>query len=149
MELKILNKKEIKRILEKIKEQFGVYNFEFDYGMLMNKEGKIFLVSKAINKVDLSKLRINNIGLYIARLEKEIRLSIEGSQLFGKYASKNVYEVTQEETLLWLQGNDLQCSKEFNGFVIIKYKDDYLGSGKYKEGKILNYVPKERWIKLH
>ena len=96
MELKILNKKEIKRILEKIKEQFGVYNFEFDYGMLMNKEGKIFLVSKAINKVDLSKLRINIIGLYIERLEKEIRLSIEGSQIFGKYASKNVYEVTQE-----------------------------------------------------
>jgi len=147
MELRILNKKETERILDRIKEQFAINNFELNYGMLMNKEGKIFLISKDINKVNLSKLRINELGLYIGRLDKEIRLSIEGSQLFGRYACKNIYEVNEEEASSWMQGNDIPCNKEFKGFVIIKFRDNYLGSGKCKDNKILNYVPKERRIK--
>ena len=113
----------------------------------MNREGKIFLISRDINKIDLSKLRINELGLYVARLDKELRLTIEGSQLFGKYVTKNVYEIGKEKVFSWLNGNDITCDKEFDGFVIIKNKDDFLGTGKYKEGKILNYIPKERRIK--
>ena len=146
--LKFLNKKEIGRILNKIKEQFGIKKLDFDYGILQNKQGKIFLISKDINKIDLSKLRINELGLYIARLDKGLRLTIEGSQLFGRNATKNVYEVNGEEANSWLQGNEIDCSKEFNGFVIVKYKDNYLGSGKCKNNKILNFIPKERRIKI-
>ena len=146
--LKFLNKKEIGRILNKIKEQFGIKKLDFDYGILQNKQGKIFLISKDINKIDLSKLRINELGLYIARLDKGLRLTIEGSQLFGRNATKNVYEVNGEEANSWLQGNEIACSKEFNGFVIVKYKDNYLGSGKCKNNKILNFIPKERRIKI-
>ena len=146
--LKFLNKKEIGRILNKIKEQFGIKKLDFDYGILQNKQGKIFLISKDVNKIDLSKLRINELGLYVARLDKGLRLTIEGSQLFGKNATKNVYEVNGEEANSWLQGNEIDCSKEFNGFVIVKYKDNYLGSGKCKNNKILNFIPKERRIKI-
>ena len=145
--LKFLNKKESERILDLIKKQFGIKKLRFDYGMLMNREGKIFLISKDVNKIDLSKLRINELGLYVARLDKELRLTIEGSQLFGKYVTKNVYEIGKEKVFSWLNGNDITCDKEFDGFVIIKNKDDFLGTGKYKEGKILNYIPKERRIK--
>ena len=145
--LKFLNKKESERILDLIKEQFGIKKLEIDYGILMNREGKIFLISRDINKIDLSKLRINELGLYVARLDKELRLTIEGSQLFGKYVTKNVYEIGKEKVFSWLNGNDITCDKEFDGFVIIKNKDDFLGTGKYKEGKILNYIPKERRIK--
>src|SRR3989344_6111163 len=120
--LKFLNKKESERILDLIKEQFGIKKLELDYGILMNREGKIFLISRDVNKIDLSKLRINELGLYVARLDKEI-------------------------VFPWLNGNDITCDKEFNGFVIIKNKDDFLGTGKFKEGKILNYIPKERRIK--
>jgi len=146
--LKFLNKKESGRILNKIKEQFGIKKLDFDYGILQNKQGRIFLISKDINKVDLSRLRINELGLYVARLDKGLRLTIEGSQLFGKNATKNVYEVNGEEANSWLQGNEIDCSKEFNGFVIVKYKDNYLGSGKCKNNKILNFIPKERRIKI-
>jgi len=144
--LKFLNKKESERILDLIKEQFGIKKLELDYGILMNREGKIFLISRDVNKIDLSKLRINELGLYVARLDKEIRLTIEGSQLFGIYATKNVYEIDKEKVFPWLNGNDITCDKEFNGFVIIKNKDDFLGTGKFKEGKILNYIPKEMFL---
>jgi len=145
--LKILNKKEISRILSKIKEQFDIDILTFEYGMLQNKEGKLFLISKDINKVNLDKLRINELGLYFANINKEVRLTIEGSQLIGKFAKKNIYEVNEEDAYSWMSGNDLICKEEFNGFVIIKNKDNYLGTGKFKDNRILNYTPKERWIK--
>ncbi len=147
MELQVLNKKEISRILEKIKEQFGIKEIKLDYGILKNKEGRIFLISKDISKVDLSKLRINELGLYVGKYDKELRLTIEGSQFFGKYATKNIYEVDEDDAYGWMSGNKIKCEKPYNGFVIIKYKDNFLGTGKYKDGEILNYVPKERWIK--
>ena len=146
--LKVLNKKEIKRILDKIKEQYGIDEISLDYGMLQNKDGKIFLITKNINKVDLNKLRINELGLYVAKYDKEFRLTIEGSQLFGRFATKNVHEINEEDSYFWMSGKDITCNKIYNGFVIIKYKDNFLGSGKWKDNKILNYIPKERRIKV-
>ena|SRR3989344_3211103 len=145
--IRILNKKEGERILNKIREQFGIKKLDFDYGILQNKDGKIFLISKDVGKIDLSKLRINELGLYVARFDKELRLSMEGSQIFGRHATRNVYEINNEQANSWLQGNDIDCEKNFEGFVIIKHNNDFLGSGKYKDNKILNYIPKERRIK--
>ena len=36
---------------------------------------------------------------------------------------------------------------ENNGFVILKYKTDFVGCGKVKEGKILNFLSKIRRVK--
>lgn len=145
--LKILNKKESERILDKINEQFGIKNIESNYIILQKKDGKIFLINNFFGKIDYSTLRINELGLYVARFDKEIRLTIEGSQIFGKHATKNVYEVNENDANSWMEGNDIECSKEFKGFVIIKYKDNYLGSGKCKNNKLLNYIPQERRIR--
>ncbi len=145
--LKILNKKEVKLILKKIKENFDIKNIDFNYGILRNKDGKIFLISKDINKVNLNKLRVNEIGLYIAKFDKELRLTIEGTQLFGRFCNKNVYEVDKEIAYSWMSGRDIPCAKEFKGFVIVKYDNNYLGTGKWKDDKILNYIPMERRIK--
>jgi len=145
--LKILNKKEITRILDKIKEQYNIENLDLNYGFLQNREGKLFIISKDIKKINLEKLRINNLGLYIAKLDRDLRLTIEGSQLLGKLAKKNVYEINDEQANSWMSGKEINCEKEFKGFVIIKNKDDYLGSGRYSNGKIINFIPKERWIK--
>jgi NOL1/NOP2/fmu family ribosome biogenesis protein len=147
--LRILNKKENERILNIIKENYDIKDIDFDCAMLINKEGKIFLISNDIHKIDLNKLRVNELGLYIARLDKELRLTIEGSQIFGKYANKNILEINEDQANKWMTGEEINCHKEFDSFVIIKYKDNYLGTGKYKEGRIINYIPKERWIKIN
>ena len=147
MEFRILNKKESDKILEKIKEQFDIKEIKLDCFMLQNKDGKIFLITRYIDKINLKKLRINELGLYIGKHDKELRLTIEGSQIFGKYAKKNVHEINEGELNLWMSGEDISCEKTYNGFVIIKYNDNFLGTGKYKDDKIINYVPKERWIK--
>ncbi|MBI4140217.1 hypothetical protein HY485_00100, partial [Candidatus Woesearchaeota archaeon] len=98
-----------------------------------------------VDQIDFSKLRINSIGLYFAEFRNnELRLSIEGSQIIGPKATKNVVELNNDELKQWLRGEDLEKECDENGFVIIKHGNDYLGCGKIKEGKVLNFVPKAR-----
>ena len=146
--LKILNNKEIKKILKLLDNQFG-FKEKLNYVFLMNKKNKIYLVNKDIERIDIDNLRIDALGLYFGEVNHGLlRLSIEGSQMIGKMAGKNIIELDKEDAELWSMGNDID--KEFNvyGFVILKYKKDFIGCGKYKGGKIFNYVPKERRLRV-
>ena len=147
-ELKILNNKEIKEIYELIENQWSA-RLKLNYGFLRNPKNRIFVVSKDISKIDVSRLRINSVGMYFCEIDKQgIRLSIEGSQIVGQKATKNVVELNEEETKKWFKGEDLENEcKDCSGFVILKNKNDYLGTGKCKNGKILNYVGKSRRVK--
>ena len=143
--MEVLNRKEIKRIEEVIREQFGV-NFEFKDIVLKNKEDKLFLLSNDFKNVSVEKIRVNSLGLFFGRTQDGmIRLSIEGSQLVK--GDKNVIEIKDEDVKKWLMGEELKTEQDLKGFVIIKNKEDYLGCGGVKEGRILNYVAKDRRIK--
>lgn len=148
-ELKILNKKEIKKILVKIKEQWDV-DFEVDYGVLLSPKNKLYLVGREMSEIDLSKIRVNNLGIYFGEITKydELRLSIEGSQMIGKDVKKNVLELDKEQARDWFKGNDIDFEGSSKGFVILKHEGDFIGSGKHTRDKILNYVPKARRINL-
>ena len=167
--IKILNNKEIKEILNLIEKQWDA-KLNLDYVFLKTEKEKIYIVNKDISKVDLGKLRINTIGLYFAEVkDNNIRLSIEGSQIIGPKAKKNVLELNEKEVKEWMRGNDLErlsfhqpqdggktnlekmrehFDKETNlsGFLIIKDKDDYLGCGKRRDGEVLNFIGKARRI---
>jgi NOL1/NOP2/fmu family ribosome biogenesis protein len=86
--------------------------------------------------------------MYFCEIDRQgIRLSIEGSQIVGPKAVQNVVEISEEEAKRWLKGEDLEKEcKDCNGFVILKHNKDFLGNGKYKNGRILNYVGKARRI---
>ena len=144
--IKILNKKEIKSILELIKNQWGA-SADMDYAFLKTDKGKIYAVNSDISRLELGKLRINSIGLYFAEIRDEgIRLSIEGSQIIGPKSKKSVLELNDNEAKEWMRGNDLEMKGDFSGFLIIKHKEDFLGCGKYANGKILNYIGKARRV---
>lgn len=143
--LKILNGREIRNVLDLIESQWGA-ELKIDGALLQNNKGRIFLVNREISKIDLSKLRINSIGMYFCEIEKGIRLSIEGSQIVGPKASKNMVEIDELQAKSWMKGEDLNIEGDYSGFVIIKCNNDFLGTGKYKDGTILNYVGKERRV---
>jgi len=142
-----MKSKEVKELLKKFKEQWG-FDEDMDYQFLLSSRDKVWIVNHDITKIDLEKLRTSTIGLYIAELSDKggIRLSIEGSQIIGPKANKNVVELNDKEARSWLKGEELIWDEEFYGFAIIKHGKDYLGTGKFKEGKILNFVPKTRRI---
>ena len=145
-ELKILNSKEIKDILKLIENQWNA-KLTLKYAFLKNNKNRIFIVNKDISKIDFSKLRFNSIGMYFCEInDQDIRLSIEGSQIIGPTATKNIVEINEEQTKQWIKGEDLEIEGNYDGFVIVKYNNDFLGSGKYKNGRVLNYVGKSRRI---
>lgn len=148
-ELKILNNKEVKEIFEMIEEQWGA-KLKLDYGFLKNNKNRIFIINKDISKIDISKLRLNSVGMYFCEIDNSgIRLSIEGTQIIGQKAAKNVIELNESETRQWFKGEDIEKEcKDCKGFVILKYKNDFLGNGKYVNGKILNYVSKTRRVSM-
>jgi len=145
-ELKILNSREVKEILKLIENQWNA-KLKLNYAFLKNNKNRVFIVNKDISKIDFSKLRINSLGMYFCEINNpNIRLSIEGSQIIGPTATKNIVEINEEQTKQWFKGEDLEINGNYNGFVIIKHNNDFLGTGKYKEGKVLNYISKSRRI---
>ena len=142
----ILSKKEVKKLIKQIQVIFGIKNLKLDYLFFKNNDNKIYILSKEFSSLDSSKFKINNLGLYIIKIEPfGIRLSIEGSQLIGKKATKNILEIDDPKE--WMKGNDIVADKKYKSGVLIKYKDNFLGSGFYSKGKIINFIPKSRRVR--
>lgn len=86
-------------------------------------------------------------GVHFGTLEKDgLRLSIEGSFIVGKIAKKNVLEVDDESAIKWLRGEDLEVSRGLQGYYIVKWREYFLGCGRASNGRLRNYVPKDRRI---
>jgi NOL1/NOP2/fmu family ribosome biogenesis protein len=142
--LRALSTRDLKPVLAYFKEQWGA-EFDFPWAWYQSTKNDLFVLSKDVTKIDAQKLRINSVGLYVGEYKNhEIRLSIEGSQLIGPHAKKNVLELNNKEFLRWLKGEDMETKEPSTGFVIIKSGDDFAGCGKVKEGVLLNFVPKAR-----
>lgn len=147
--VQILNSREVKVLRENIETMFG-YSLEEDYAYLQTDKGRVFIISRDVAKVDWTKLIIDKMGLYFAEVhDKQVRLSKEGAELLWLNAKKekkmlkNVVSLTQGEVTLYFKGLDLEkdCGKN-NKLILLEYNDDVLGCAKYKEGKILNFLPK-------
>ena len=144
--LTILNTRDIKKIRQAFEETYGAF-FIGDYAYLQGKDGRISLINKDIAKIDLKKLRVDKFGLYVAELKNHsVRLSKEGAQLLAKEARdklKNIVELDDQEIKAYFHGIDLKKDLGPEAkFVLIEYKGDVVGCSKYKEGVILNYLPK-------
>jgi NOL1/NOP2/fmu family ribosome biogenesis protein len=104
------------------------------------------------------KVGIELIGLYLFhKYPDNIRLSFDAISALKSQITKNILEVTDEQAEEFLKGRDILLTKEdeeklklkneTKGFKIIKNQDDLLGTGKLVEGRIANYMPKERRIR--
>ncbi|MDD5012313.1 MAG: hypothetical protein PHQ66_01550 [Candidatus Nanoarchaeia archaeon] len=121
--------------------------------------------------------RIEGIGLYFAKIDEktqDLRLSIEGVQLMKEQITKNIFELDEKQAEQWMMGQellleDIKKSREISrvqinsplggrvgstseieiekGFFIMKFKNDFLGTGKISAEKISNFIPKSRRLK--
>lgn len=143
-ELTVLNKRESKGILKALKEQWG-FTTKLEYVFLVSQKDKVYITNKDVFDLDLKKFKIDTLGLYFGRLvPKGLRLSIEGSQIIGPGASKNVLELSDAEFKPWLAGEDVIIDENVDAFYILKNKGLYVGCGYVKDGTLLNYIPKNR-----
>lgn len=156
--LKILNTREVKKIKDKLKEQFG-FDDKLNYAFLLNEKGKLYIVNRDISKIELSKLKVDKYGMYFGvlgggasgtrgssfhrELREELRLSMEGAWLIGKKAKKGIVELDDKEVKKYFLGEDLDkdLSSE-KKWILLKYGGDVISCAKYKDKKILNFLPK-------
>lgn len=140
--MKFLNSKEKKVLLKTINDYFGS-NFETDDRIYITNQDKIYLITKDIEKIDIDKIKVRNMGLYLGQImQGAIRLSIEGSQLIGKTATKNILQV-DEDLLKKLKEEKFEISCN-DGYYLVKYRDHFLGCIYVKNNIAHNYIPKAR-----
>ncbi|RMD57574.1 hypothetical protein D6825_03675 [Candidatus Woesearchaeota archaeon] len=145
MKREFLRSREVKEFSRMVFEQWGAVPELFDKVVFVKSKDKIYIVNRDIERLDLGQLRINSYGIYIAELKNtQVRLSIEGSQLVGPVATKNIHEISESQLKDWLRGLDLSVDGNYDGFVILKCNGDFVGSGKFRDGVVFNYVPKAR-----
>ncbi len=155
--LKILNEKEKKEIIHYLNDTFGIK--EIPGLMLQRGKERLFLFEGSYTLKQIKDLEfeipLDRVGSYFARIiedqksgEKYIRLSIEGTQSLQSQITKNIYELkTEEEATQWMTGQDLSIETNLRGFIVIKYKDNFLGCGKASTEKIGNFIPKARRLR--
>ncbi|MDD5178087.1 MAG: hypothetical protein PHT54_02295 [Candidatus Nanoarchaeia archaeon] len=148
MERQFFNSKEKRNFINQIKEQYGINELNLDYVFMKDQKDKVYIISNKLKEINQKDFNISSYGLYFARDIGEIRLSVEGSQIIGEYAKKNIIELDESLLKKWMQGLDITMDSDQEGFVLIKHKNNFYGCGKYKNGIILNYVPKERRVKF-
>lgn len=155
-----VNSKGRKQFYEKIREYFGTpKDFKFNDLLFVSTKNKYFLMDTKFTDTIEIDFNTKVLGLYIAEINEygEIRLSIEGSQKIGPHATKHLVELTDEQVELVMRGQDLDFEKEIeeqklNNQYYILYTDrdgnrDFLGCGKIKNGRLLNFLPKNRRIR--
>lgn len=142
--LKAMNRKELKKLNEIVKEQFGSEFPLENFIYYINRKRKVWMVSRDFEKIDITGLKVHIVGIYIGTFEKDgFRLSIEGAQILKP--KKGVISLNEKEAWEFVRGYDIEkCCK--GNYIVLKFGEDILGCGKCKEGKILNYVPKARRI---
>jgi NOL1/NOP2/fmu family ribosome biogenesis protein len=156
MKLHILNKNEKEKIESLLRQQFGS---RVSIPGILVKRGaeRIFIFQGDYTKKDIENLeewtQIERVGLYFAKSfidrqgQEHIRLSIEGSQILGEQITENIFELDDKLVQNWMQGEDLQIKTGKKGFLAMKYKKEFLGTGKASEEKISNFIPKSRRLK--
>lgn len=149
MPARVLDKRERERILEHVKERFDIE--KFNYLLFKTGKEKIRGFSGHLSKEELQKLiqavNVEIIGLYFFKEEKnnELRLSLDATHLLS--VGKNILKINLEQADRWLRGEDLEVDAGLYGFFIIHSNTDFLGCGRAKDGRLVNFIPKERRIR--
>ena len=127
-------------------------------GMIIKMgEERLFLFQGSLSENQIYELEqtipVERIGIYFAKIiedkdgKTKIRLSIEGTQIFAESITKNIFELTDEQVEDWMKGRELQIATGKKDFLVMRYKNNFLGTGKASENKISNFIPKNRRLK--
>jgi len=144
-----LSQREIKNLQESLKKQYGVED-AFD-GLVLYISGgrRIRATTPETAKLARKLRKVQQIGLYVAKLSKAgVSLSPEGSQLLDDAIKKNIVELSEEEAELWMKAAPLTLHAETEGiYVVGRLGKLYLGSGRVsRDGKIYPQIAKWRRI---
>ena len=145
-----VEKADVKQIEEILKKNYeSEFNFK-GYNVFTNKVGKIFLTSEYISHKLFRHAIIFGLQFGILKKRKRIQLTVEGSQMVGSTAKKNLAILKKEEIFRFMEGMSIRNFKPINcemkNFVIITDGKDFFGSGIFRGRYIESLISKGRRI---
>lgn len=150
IEWRFLNSQEKKKIEATLKGEFGIKKIPGE--LISAGSEKLFLFSGDASESDVKEFieisPVDRVGIYFAKVfDDGIRLSVDGVQIMKDQISRNIVELDEEQAETWMQGSELLLKTGKKGYVVMKYKNDFLGCGKASAEKITNFIPKNRRLK--
>lgn len=149
--LKIFSENEKQELVGKLNEQFGIKEIQGTITMFGVERMFLFQGDLSVKEIQLLQnlIHIERVGIYFAKEQNnEVRLTIDGVHLLQNQITKNILEINEKQLQEWLHGNELNLDTNLRGFVVIKCENDFVGTGKASQGKITNFIPKNRRLKL-
>jgi len=150
-EIIILNSKDKKIIRQTLDKQFGINEIPSDIiYFCLNKKERVYAANREIFDIEQESLRVNAFGLYFGTYMVDgFRLSLEGSQMIGPLATKNIFSISNSQFEDYLKGLNISCEvPEFQKqYVLVKHDNDFLGVAKIKNNILNNHLPKSRRLK--
>ncbi|MFX1254601.1 MAG: hypothetical protein ACFFCZ_23510 [Promethearchaeota archaeon] len=119
---------------------FNIYEF-----VVRGKRQKIWVVTSVVKKFRVFELDPVYYGMYFAKKDKTgLRLTMNGAQVFGHAATKNIVDLSKHQYLDYLSGERITDIDPGNlqGYVLLRYNNRIFACGKTSKEGILNYVPK-------
>ncbi len=124
--------------------QFGIPKLD-GYRFLKSGRKRIRLISEAAFNLLPELPYTGTSGLYIGEYSPNaFRLSMDGAQLLGPHATKQIVELNDEQAETWLQGESVNYENEQRGYVIVVHNTTIIGCGSLSYGKLRSFVPKIR-----
>jgi len=120
--------------LDKINARYGS-DFSSDGKIILHK-GRLFLYTGLE-----TSLKADRAGLHIAN--DDLSLTLDGAQLFGKSASKNIFDLSRKHFITFFRGGDFS-GIELDGPIIVRYRGEPVGAAVIDAGKLINELPTSR-----
>ena len=144
--LRRLDSERISLIQEYCLERFGINQEKLEnYRWYRGSKNRIY-----IGPEELERIKPESIGLCVFRLDKTPKPTTNFLQLFGIHITKNIVEISSEETIEYCAGKNLSLNLNTEpGFVMVKHRDIILGCGHWNGNLIKNQIPKSRFCKIN
>ncbi len=127
-----------------LKMQYGIPSLQ-GYRLILSGKKRIRILSESAASLASKVPCVGPAGLYIGELKTHtIRLSLDGAQLLGPYATKQIIQLSAEDAKAWFNGKTIQIKDARHGYVIVKQGVDILGCGSLSNGRLQSYIPKSR-----
>ena len=142
------SKREIREYLRYVEDKFGIPSKLYEKYTFLKRGRNIWIFSGDSSMLKNIE-RIETVGIKFLTISKKfIKPTTTFLQIFGKYATKNVAELRNEEEMIeFMTGGLIKRKFEVEkGYVIVKYGEDILGCGLYTQAGLLSQIPKSRRI---
>jgi NOL1/NOP2/fmu family ribosome biogenesis protein len=127
-----------------IESQFGVKPLP-GCRLLQSGQNRIRVISQEAYELVPQVPFIQVAGLYMGeRRPNGIRLSLDGAQLIGPRAVRQILALTSEQAAAWLRGESIDVEDSRSGYLIVSHRSDILGCGSLSGGRLHNFLPKDR-----